>query len=205
MKLKDSYNALVIVGAWNIPIFTPEWIGKYIFPGKEISIEFPEQPVNASLRFTCDNVSINIVENRLIFKAHNHSVETFNRIEEIASNLCRCLAHTPVLSFGINHIFECTYDEIREKNIFTFMDDDRLAEAGYDVDSVQVHRTINFQNHKLNVIWTKAGESVTIEFNNHYKASDIQQFLRNFEDSIITMRMENAIEFLKKIYSVNID
>lgn len=206
MKLKDSYNALVIVGAWNIPIFTPAWVGKYILSGiSQFQIEFPDQPLNASLRFTHNNVSMYIADNRLTFCALSNKPETFKDIEDRAITLCRCLAHTPVQSFGINHIFECKYSEINDNNIFTFKDDETVTNAGYNVESLRVQRTIRFDNHVLNVIWSKNGEDVTIEFNNDYKIDSIAKFLELLKDGIIEERKNNAIEFLHKIYNITVE
>jgi len=36
MKLKPEFNLLVLVGAWNKNIFNPDWVGKFLLPGKEL-------------------------------------------------------------------------------------------------------------------------------------------------------------------------
>lgn len=206
MKPRNSYNALVIVGAWNVPIFTPEWMNRYVYTQpKDLIVEYPQIPIQASLKFTCDNVGIYVADNRLFFSAEKTDVNTFNTIGENALAICRSLIHTPVQSFGINHVFECSFDEIKDKDIFTFKDDEKYENCGYDVESVQVNRTIKFQNHILNIIWRKVGDTVTIEFNNDYRISDIQQFITLFEDRIIEERKNNAIEFLKKVYDIDVD
>lgn len=205
MRLQNKYESLIIIGAWNRAIFTPEWVGKYVFPGEEMTVELPIDNVEASPRYSSKGVSIHIINQKLTFTINNPSIELFQQIGLKAIAVCRALAHTPLLCFGINHFFQCPKDEIKQTNVFDFSNYNQLKEKGYELKAMRNQQSLQFEHHILNVIWSLENEQVTLEFNNHYDVRTVESFISMFDDSLLYDRLNNSIEFIKKIYDLNVE
>lgn len=205
MRLMDEYAPLVIVGVWNRAVFTPEWVSKYLFNGESVRFEYPNNIQGASLKFITGDMDLFIIGPKLFFTARATTSEIFQKISETALQLARVLPHTPVVSFGINHKFECPILDIQGSGIFNFSDKEELKEHGYIFKSLLSQRTLQFEHHDLNLIWTLTGNSATLEFNNDYQISDLISFNQLFTDGIIQERKNQAVDFIKKIYRLDVE
>lgn len=205
MKLQNKYESLIIIGAWNRAIFTPEWVGKYVFPGEEMSVELPIDNIEASPRYSSKGLSMHILNQKLIFTINNPSPENFQQIGIKAIAVCRALAHTPLLCFGINHFFQCPKEEIQTIKVFDFSNYDLLKEKGYELKAMRNQQSLKFEHHILNVIWSLDNEQVTLEFNNHYDVGTVESLISMFDDNVLYDRLNNSIDFIKKIYNLNVE
>ena len=111
MKLVPNETCLVVAGAWNPAIVTPEWILKFglkaepglesrvqafIPTGIDMIFEFP--------RFSLDRFNFVVRPDTLIFYPKESSKEHMAEIESVAGNTVEALTHTPIR--GIGHNFE---------------------------------------------------------------------------------------------------
>lgn len=204
MNISNEYDALVIIGAWNSAIFTQEWVSKNLLPGQSIQVEYPISGFGASLRFRVSGVSMSIVGHRLAFHVSNPTDEQFRLIYQTAIRISQILPHTPLVSIGINHIFKCTVQEIEDKHIFDFSDQTTMNNNGYELVSWRNQRTLHFGHHDLNLIWRLDGTDVSVEFNNDYRVSDFISFSQIFSDNIIQERKVNAIDFIRRVYNIEV-
>ena len=202
MTISNEYDALVIIGAWNSAIFTPEWVSMNLFPDQPLQIEYPVSGFGASLRFGVDGISMSIIGQRLAFRVNNPTEEKFSLMYQTAVKIAQILPHTPLVSVGINHVFQCTVQEIDDKRIFDFRDQDTMNENGYELVSWLNRRTLHFDHHDLNLTWRLTGSDVSVEFNNDYKVSDFIAFNQIFSDNIIQERKNNAIDFMGRVYNI---
>lgn len=205
MKFRTGYNPLIIVGSWNKAIFSPDWVSQYIFPNTEIHIEFPFNNSNASIKFNAKNIALNVIDQRLLFYTALPSNESFDLIGEIATSLCRFLPHTPVSSFGINHVFESAIDEINESKIFELSDNNLIADNGYTIQSIKTVRTIKLEDCILNLSCSQENETIIFDFNYHYNISSLEEFIQKFDSQNISQKKDNALEFLSNIYELHLD
>lgn len=204
MKLCYEYDTLLIVGAWNRAIFTPDWVNKYVFPGEKVTIEFPVNNPDASPRYSSNGISVFIVNQKLVFKIANPTKEKYIQIGTKAIAVCRALAHTPLVCFGINHYFECTKDEIDALKIFT-TNNEKLNEYGYILKAMSNQQTLNFEHHILNIIWTLNNDKGSLEFNNHYEIKDVESFIEIFDEKLLSDRLDNSVSFIKNIYNIKVE
>lgn len=205
MKIQNSYDTLIIIGAWNRAIFTPDWVGKYVFPGEEMTVEIPVDNIEASPRYSSNGLSIHILSQKLIFAINNPSPESFRQIGLKALSVCRALAHTPLLCFGVNHFFQCMKDEIGENNVFDFSYYELLKEKGYELKAMRNQQSLQFGHHILNVIWSLENEKVTLEFNNHYDVANVELFVNVFDENLLYDRLNNSIGYIKNIYDLDVE
>ncbi|MDE5611711.1 MAG: hypothetical protein K2I90_06805, partial [Odoribacter sp.] len=70
MKKKPDCCPIVVVGAWNRAIFSPEWVQKYIFaPNEKFEIKIPQPHlIDASFQFVTPEFAFNIIGERLEFR-----------------------------------------------------------------------------------------------------------------------------------------
>jgi len=205
METKKQYDSLVIVGIWNKAIFTPQWVQKYVFTNEEkIKVEYPIDNPDASLKFSSQGISLNIINQNLIFSVENPNTEKFSNLAQKAISVCRALAHTPIFCFGVNHYFECHKDEIKDKNIFDFSNFQLLQDKGYELISMRNQQTLKFKHHILNIIWSINDDKVQVEFNNHYDVSDINSFFSIFNEDILSERLEESKSYINNIYGLSV-
>ena len=205
MKIKSNYEALIIIGAWNRAIFTPDWVAKFVFPGEEMTIEIPVDNIDASPRYSSKDLSVNIIGQKLVFSINNPSQENFQQMGLKAIAVCRALTHTPLLCFGINHYFQGSKNEIESTKVFDFSNYDSLNEKGYELKSMRNQQSLQFEHHILNVIWSLENEQVTLEFNNHYNVSDVESFISVFDENLLFDRLNNSIDYIKNIYNLSVE
>ena len=105
-EVNENVATLVVVGTWNVSIFTPEWVKENVLIGKDFQILFPVNIMN-SLKFVVPNkYSLAVNGNRLEFQLNDNCDVCSKELLEPVRNVLRSLIHTPVSSFGINYVFK---------------------------------------------------------------------------------------------------
>lgn len=204
-NLHQNINTIVIVGSWNIAIFTPDWIKKNVlreedFP--EFRIEYPLN-VLQSLRYTTGNFAFYIAENKLLFSLLTDSTKAEKELISVINTICQKLPHTPVSALGINFWFE-TDKEIEALNGLS--DTKKIVETlGTTQQSINVVRsfkkndveTLNFKIIKIET------NKPIYDFNYDYKVSKIEEITEiiNNEEDIIGTKKEEAQSILKAVYN----
>lgn len=103
-----DFNTIVIVGNWNIPIFTPDWVHQNLFASqdRDLEVEYPNQIIGASFRFTQNPLCFSIVNNRFQLCIIENTDAARLEAIEFVQKLLRMLVHTPITSTGINFRFK---------------------------------------------------------------------------------------------------
>ncbi len=204
-NLHQNINTIVIVGAWNIAIFTPEWIKNNVlrdddFP--EFKIEYPLN-VLQSLRYTTSDFAFCIADNKLLFSLLTDSTKAEKELISVINAICQKLPHTPVSALGINFCFE-TDKEIEA--IKGLSDTIELVKAlGNIQQSINVIRS--FKKNEVETLNFKIVKNETnkpiYDFNYNYKVSKIEQItdIINDDENIIGIKKKDAQSLLKAVYN----
>jgi hypothetical protein len=161
-------RSLVIVGAWNPAIFTPQWAQEHIFPSDDRidgEIALPEHV----LRLTAGDMVLLVKPDRVEFRPKSVLEDNLARTERTAIRLLSRLQDTPVTAFGINFRFQVpdpsrTIDEILE-----VPEGERVRELGAAVESVSVKRRVIWEEFVVNVSVSRdGGIPPAISFNHHF-------------------------------------
>jgi hypothetical protein len=205
MKIKNDYKSLVIAGGWNKYIFNPEWVKKYLFPKDEIGMEFPIN-VDGSARFSTDKIRISIEQNRLNFYCRSNDLSDYELIQELAIKIADYLPHTPVLSYGVNFLYEET---LKVEKITALLNCDHskiLASAiEKDIISNEIKNSLNYGYCTLNNILKYEKGTYSFDFNYHFTINKLTDFKESIaEHSILALR-KDSLEFMLKIYDLSID
>jgi hypothetical protein len=109
MKLDLRLPTVVIPGAWNPAIFSPEWIGRFVFykkPGDLVpffQVVFSTPPARAVMYY--DVFGISPSSERVDIYANSLIRGDIEDIESKCVKILNLLPHTPISALGINFQF----------------------------------------------------------------------------------------------------
>lgn len=199
-EVNENVATLVVVGTWNVSIFTPEWVKENVLIGKDFQILFPVNIMN-SLKFVVPNkYSLAVNGNRLEFQLNDNCDVCSKELLEPVRNVLRSLIHTPVSSFGINYVFKTNE---QPGLLSTLPHTNEIKDAlNSEVESTEVTRSIRLQNgNTLNFKIYQKGQETNFDFNFSYVVNKIQAMLDILgDDNIIISKRNVAKELLEKVY-----
>lgn len=199
-EINENVATIVVVGTWNVSIFTPEWVKENVLIGKDFQILFPVNIMN-SLKFVVPNkYSLAVNGNRLEFQLNDNSGVCSKELLEPVRNILRSLVHTPVNSFGINFVFKTNE---QPGLLSTLPHTCEIKDSlNAEVELTEVTRALKFQNDNLlNFKILQKGEEVTFDFNFSYTVNKIQGILDILgDDDIIIKKRETAKKMLSQVY-----
>ncbi len=201
MKLDTEFNPLVLVGAWNKHIFTLEWIGKFLLPGKNLEVEIPIN-VDGSPRIFAENFRMFVINNKLVFSLRKDDDNILEEIEELSLKIADYLPHTPVVAFGINFLFKCDSNFEKLQDLFSLSDSEKLIEAGCIIDSDQIKHSFIQDNRNINLTLIKQSDAIKFDFNFHFDVSNLVEFKEKINNNKLLHMKQIAISILSDVYAV---
>lgn len=199
-EVNENVATLVVVGTWNVSIFTPEWVKENVLIGKDFQFLFPVNIMN-SLKFVVPNkYSLAVNGNRLEFQLNDNCDVCSKELLEPVRNVLRSLIHTPVSSFGINYVFKTNE---QPGLLSTLPHTNEIKDAlNSEVESTEVTRSIKLQDGNiLNFKIYQKGQETNFDFNFSYVVNKIQTMLDILgDDNIIISKRNVAKELLEKVY-----
>jgi hypothetical protein len=197
--IRDGWT-IVLAGAWNPRIFTPDWLATNVFNLANISLEFPIQPL-APYRFHGNNVTIVPSQDRVVLAPENLRDETLVEMEHQAIRILELLPHTPLSAVGTNYRF--MEDELVDplRRVFGVADEGDLAAAGYGVSETQVSRKLTWDGGSVTFRLTRVAAGVTADFNFHRPLTAAATAVDQLRDAVLRDR-NRAADILQSIYAV---
>ena len=196
-EVNENVATLVVVGTWNVSIFTPEWVKENVLIGKDFQILFPVNIMN-SLKFVVPNKYSLAVNGKRIKGQGKENCD--KELLEPVRNVLRSLIHTPVSSFGINYVFKTNE---QPGLLSTLPHTNEIKDAlNSEVESTEVTRSIKLQDGNiLNFKIYQKGQETNFDFNFSYVVNKIQTMLDILgDDNIIISKRNVAKELLEKVY-----
>ncbi|CAJ5017473.1 Uncharacterised protein [Burkholderia pseudomallei] len=144
MRILEENVNLVVAGAWNPAILTPNWIAeramrREVGPNFQVQVELPTANLTfrgARPRFVFEGISVSSETHALTFRLPYDDEEGASLGITTAASILELLSHTPVSGFGINFGFE--FDQPSQALLDTFRGTGFVAEAIADVDAALV-------------------------------------------------------------------
>lgn len=139
MRLAPERCSLVLLGAWNRAIFTPDWVSERLFEPRESTVRLGAPP---GLRHLSELVELVVLSGRIELKPGDASQEAFDEMERVAVDLLEALRETPLSGRGINVAYDT---DITER-----------------LDRVLAATELELQKHRIaatRVAWRLAGDS----------------------------------------------
>ena len=201
MKLDTEFNPLVLVGTWNKHIFNPDWIGKFLLPGKNLEVEIPIN-VDGSPRISAENFRMFVINNKLVFSLRKDDDNILEEIEELSLKIADYLPHTPIVAFGINFLFKCDSNFEKLQDLFSLSDSEKLIEAGCIIDSDQIKHSFIQDNRNINLTLIKQSDAIKFDFNFHFDVSNLVEFKEKINNNKLLHMKQIAISILSDVYAV---
>jgi hypothetical protein len=201
MKLVTEFNPLILVGAWNKHIFNPDWIGKFLLPGKKMEVEIPIN-VDGSHRISTENFRIFVISNKLNFSLRKDDDNVLEEIEELSLKIADYLPHTPIVAFGINFLFECDNNFDKLQDLFSLSDSEKLIEAGCIIDSDQIKHSFIQGNRNINLTLSKQSDTFKFDFNFHFNIRNLVEFKEQINNNRLLHMKQIATSILNDVYDV---
>jgi hypothetical protein len=169
MRAKVETWTIVLSGAWNYRLFTPEWVGRELLEGRQqqMTVEVPLSP-GVGLKYGADGLVLIPSETRLIFGVEEADVALMSRAEALAKKTLTLLPHTPVGGFGINFGFEEEEPGEKLRALFNTSDLDALSVFGAEVRSSAVTRALQVRGVGVNTAFGLEAGRATLNLNFHH-------------------------------------
>lgn len=203
--IKDTAN-IVVLGAWNKAILTPEWVKKNIFPeitNLQVNVPAPHIMDQASYQYNTPDLLFNINGQRFEFRTNS----SYEKNVKYTRDILRKFIFTPVSSVGINIVFSEIIENIPDtlqKRLVAENDIENIINAETLISS-SLSKSIQIEsNQKLNITILNTHNQYIFDFNFDYTVSDIENVLTIFgdNDNIIDDKIAAAADLLDKLYGL---
>lgn len=202
MELVLDRCSIVIVGTWNLAIFSPDWVGKRLFPDEpefEFGFNFTAE-AGAVTFYKMSNVVLVASAGRLGFKPLKNEDAAFNAVEESAKTVLNHLPETPIGACGINFGFDAT-DASLVAQVLPLVDAGAISKAQASVSSTRITRGIEYAGGRFNfTVEHETGKpALRLDFNHHFSVGSGQEAHKALDGNTIKCRNASR-SFLDAIY-----
>ncbi|WP_176051072.1 hypothetical protein [Burkholderia sp. BCC1644] len=180
MELQSDKMTLVIAGAWNPAILTPQWIAQHVlgFPADrdfQVGVELPIQEYGQAPRFSFESLSVMATPATLLFALNADDRPHVQKTFEVAAKVLELLPHTPVSGVGVNFMFTDTKPDANVATTFRSHDGvlAKLPDEEQNATIVQQswQATVKLSDHLANVNCIKRGDRFEVAINHHFNVS----------------------------------
>ncbi len=204
MDLVLERCSVVLVGAWNLAIFSPEWVGGRLFPDEaELQFGFGTGAgVGAAMHYRTSKLRLTASAGRLEIKPLHEDDECFATAGEAARDIVRLLPETPLVGCGVNVGFD-THDIDVLRDSGQIADEKLLVAAGVSIVETRTDRTITFDGVTFSFSVHRGPDPgvLKIDFNYHCSVSNSQQALSFLERNAAQGRARST-HFLEEVYRI---
>ena len=164
-------STIVVVGTWNKAIFTPEWVKQNVLQDSEnFKIDFPIPAVSNSLKFSTEEFSFCIVNDRLIFELLRNTESAYLNIVKSLRVILRLLSQTPIYAFGLNFVFD---SEISNSKLSRIDNTDIINIIGHDLKEKKLTLSFSLTDYETLNIGIDSHKSITrYDYNFDYKVKN---------------------------------
>lgn len=205
MKAQVENWSLVLVGAWNTAILTPDWLTKQLGASGPIQIEFPIGNPLMPLRYTLNGVHLVVTREHVVLAPSADDPVILGRMESYCKSILTVLTHTPVTAIGINFAFleEAPPDDL--KRLFRASDLPRINDANFVVEGTEIKRRLRLpQDGILNLSLQQTdGAQVVLNLNFH-RDVDGASAAAAYLDNRVTKYRTLATTFLRDAYELDL-
>ncbi len=196
----ESFGWNVIIrGAWNRAILTPNWIATNLFgvpKGTPVSVYVPVDMLAPS-RVQHEDLIVIIGEGFFEVKTDKPILEVLHKAKELGIKALNELPKTPVLAAGFNLHYELKDSSAEIADLFNTPLDDSLVKADYSFKNRQiikgcVSNDAVLKDGTINVYITADESSQKIQFNFSRKSQDYKELIEWLEIPI--NKVESEVE-----------
>lgn len=212
MDFVQSATSLVVAGAWNPAILSPEWVGRWGLKlegpvSAKVSLPAFDAGIFSSPKFTINDFEYSSRPDALLVLFPETRAEKFGPAEQTTYNLLEALPHTPIS--GLGHNFEMI-DENPDSDrlaVFSNANSDLFDKvpAEFSITKTSISSSLTSSDGRVVINVTREVDSgvLALKFNFHHPITTAKQALQILkgEDGYNTMaaNMEIAASIAAKI------
>lgn len=202
MRTDAEGFSIVIIGAWNAAIFSPQWVAGHLTESQDIGLEVLLQNPSLPPRLRFEGIFLKILPDRLVLNSPEVNNDQLTLMQTVAVKVLTDLPHTPVQAVGVNFRFHESDPTGRLLGAFKLSDQGHLSDAGISVSSTSIKRRVSIAEHVL-FLTLESGENdeVIVDFNFHRDVTNAEAAKQHLEDGIIQFQ-EQAENVLQTVYEI---
>ena len=196
---------IVIAGAFNPAIFTPEWIAAVLHEmpeGSDVEGLLVADTGRQSVRTYINGVGIAIEGERLTVAWESLDGQSNDVAEKLVRRVAESLPHTPSNGVGVNFHFETTDFDAAVVDKLKMNDDP--AQIGVVLQS-DLKSKIQLESCILNFGRTILNDNFIAEFNYHHDIKSIQEIEVIFNGAKVSELFEQSKGILENFYGLDSD
>lgn len=200
LKLNVTPPTLVIAGAWNPDILTPNWValnalGLQLDQNFTVKVDLPIGNPTQRPTFEFHGIRYIAAKNTLTFFLLPDAVGPVDKSITAATKILDLLSHTPITGFGFN--FSYVIEEPSEALLKTFSSCDIPASFVNDDAAITVRRewkaSVKTHDSLLNVSTELEGDTIRVIFNVHFEVANAEAASKKLQTANLFPNVENNI------------
>lgn len=202
--LLENWN-VVASGAWNVRLFTPEWLSNNVFNTKNLNIEMGIGAGIQAFRFVSEDAIFLPADNQIICGVRKADKTSLIKAEGYVSKVLELLSHTPVLGVGINLAFVEEDPASELVNLFNVADVKKLSEASYEISEAEIKRVLKMEGSKgvINARLAYADGKITADLNYHFPVLNATEAKASLTGAAEKAH-DQTVKFLSDIYDLQL-
>jgi len=196
--------SVVVVGRWNRAILTPAGIGRRVFrvpPDTPLGVLIALDVIAPPL-VKHDNMTVVADNDRLTIQTSVCAFEDLARACSLAANALRELPETPLTAVGFNVKYMASdYVEAIDAVLASDLDD-RASDAGYRIRERQIHRSLEHNAGRINILAAVSDDGVrSVMLNFDLQSDSREQHLDWLSQNAVSISTE-VHKVLEKLFQI---
>lgn len=195
---------IVLPGAWNSRVFSPQWVAQHLLHKEKLEIELGVSTTGPHIRYRTNNIVLIPKDDRLIIGALNGEDGTLEQMERVACMTLELLPHTPIVAAGVNFGFLEASPEPDLLTLFETADLRALTKFGCEVPLTELRRELKTDAGVVNLKHVFRDGTVKIHVNFHYDTESSEGDRERLAGKVTDAR-DFAHRLLNEVYSLSIE
>lgn len=209
MRPVSNSFSIIVLGAWNPSIFSPEWVSNYLLNDKEENVEiaFSIDDPTAPRKITFEGITLFPGRRQLHLTSSIPNLDGIKKCSEVLLKVLSQLGHTPIFKAGLNFSFSEEGSNQALVDALSPSDDPSILD-GYSINNTRIDRSLSSNSNNdyvLNLSIAQKEDAYSISFNFHYESVDIDKCKEIFVDPVIDEHFDSAIVLAKNAYNIELE
>lgn len=194
---------IVIAGAFNPAIFTPEWIAAVLFQipeGTDVEGTFVIDGSNQVARPYISGIGIAVEAGRLTIATDSLAEADLASIESIVRRVAEVLPHTPANGIGVN--FHASTSDFTAKIADMVTPAEDMTTVGQLIQN-ELKSSVKCDQFVLNITRSITQDQLILDFNYHFQLNGIIEIINIFDGQKISALFSSFKETVNKVYEID--
>ncbi len=180
--------SVTVVGAWNLAIFTPQWVASKLGAGQAGPVlRMGFLPAGVFTRFQLQSAALTLAPGSLQVQPAADNDAAWGACETVALTVMDLLPETPVQALGINVGLDLD-DTPEVRAVLEVRDLRALSELGGATEAVTVSRRVRLDGHVVNVSLSRTDGVIRLDANHHFEVSSAHAAAETLKGTVARAR-----------------